>query len=143
MSSVVRDWVPIVEVGLELLGVPFGVRFGVEDALSTLALLDPDLGVMFELRNALTGVAMSPFGLPVDTPFGTVRPSFRRVGDSCRAGEPANFGVNGFLLVRIGGVLFVFAIGRSLCCLSNVLIVRFPLRSAACEQVCGPRIMTL
>lgn len=114
-----------------------------EDALSTLALLDPDLGVMLELRNALTGVAMSPFGLPVDAPFGTVRPSLRGVGDSCRAGEPASFGVNGCLLVRKGGVLFVFAMGLSQCCLSNVLIVTFPLPSVEGEQVGGPRIITL
>lgn len=85
----------MVDAGFELLGVPFGVRFGVEDALSTLALLDPDLGVTFALKNALTGVAMSPFALLVDAPLGTFCPSLRRVGDSCRAGDPANFGVNG------------------------------------------------
>ena len=114
-----------------------------DDALSTLAFLDPDLGVILELKNVLTGVAMSPFGLPVDASFGTVRPSLLRVGDSCRAGDPASFGVNGFLLVRKSGVLFVFAMGLSLCCLSNVLVITFPPRPVVCEQVCGPRIMTL
>lgn len=42
-------------------GVPFGVSFGVEDALSTLAFLELDLGVTFELKKALTGVEMFSF----------------------------------------------------------------------------------
>lgn len=116
-----------------------------EDALSTLAFLDPDLGVIFELKNDLTGVAMSPFALPADASFGTVRPSLRRVDESCRACDPANLGVNGFLLISKGGVLFVFAMGLSLCCLSTVLVVIFPLRPLLGdpgEQVCGPRIMS-
>lgn len=49
------------ETGRTALGVPFGVSFGVVDALSTLAFLEPDLGVMLELRNALTGVETSSF----------------------------------------------------------------------------------
>ena len=49
------------ETGRTAFGVPFGVAFGVVDALSTLALLEPDLGVMLELRNALTGVETSSF----------------------------------------------------------------------------------
>jgi len=39
--------------------MPLGVLFGVGDALSALAFLEPDLGVMFELINVLTGVATS------------------------------------------------------------------------------------
>lgn len=116
-----------------------------EDALSTLAFLDPDLGVIFELKNDLTGVAMSPFALPADASFGTVRPSLRRVDESCRACDPANLGENGFLLISKGGVLFVSAMGLSLCCLSTVLVVIFPLRPLLGdpgEQVCGPRIMS-
>ena len=80
-SSDTRGNAPIVDVGFELFGVPFGVPFGVDDALSTLAFLDPDLGVTFELKKALTGVAMSSFGLPGDASCGTVRPSRLSVGD--------------------------------------------------------------
>lgn len=56
----------IVDTGLKLVGVPFGVPFGVDAVLSTLAFLEPDLGVMFEFMNALTGVEMSSFRLPFD-----------------------------------------------------------------------------
>lgn len=50
-----------IDTGLVAFGVPSGVPLGVVDALSTRALLEPDLGVMFELRNALTGVETSSF----------------------------------------------------------------------------------
>lgn len=60
------------ESGLELLGVTFEAPFGVDDALSTLAFLDPDRGVIFELKKALTGVATSsghcPFSRPDPSP---------------------------------------------------------------------------
>ena len=56
----------VVDAGLKVVGVPFGVPFGVDDALSTLAFLEPDLGVIFEFMNALTGVEMSSFRLPFD-----------------------------------------------------------------------------
>lgn len=41
------------------MGVLFGVSFGVDDTLSTLAFLDADRGVTLELKKALTGVATS------------------------------------------------------------------------------------
>lgn len=50
----------IIEVGLAIGGVLSGVILGVDEALSTLAFLDPDLGVILELMNAFTGVAPSP-----------------------------------------------------------------------------------
>ena len=64
------------DVGRELLGVPFGVAVGVVDALSTLAFLDPDLGVIFELRKALTGVEIPSF----EAPLGVVSSSARGPG---------------------------------------------------------------
>lgn len=70
--AVVRCWgASAIEVGRELLGVPFGVPEGVVGALSTLAFLNPDRGVMFELRKALTGVEISSFVCP----FGVVSDS--------------------------------------------------------------------
>ena len=49
----------MVEAGLELLGVPFGVPVGVDEALSTRDFLEDDLGVILELKKAFTGVDMS------------------------------------------------------------------------------------
>ena len=60
------------EPGLELLGVPFDISFGVDDALSILAFLELERGVILELKNALTGVAKSwghcPFSMPNPSP---------------------------------------------------------------------------
>ena len=50
---------PIVDVGRDRTGVPAGVSTGVEEAESTLAFLEPDLGVMLEFRMVVTGVAIS------------------------------------------------------------------------------------
>ena len=69
------------DVGRELLGVPFGVAVGVVDALSTLALLDPDLGVIFELKKVFTGVEIPS----LKAPFGPVSSSVS--GDCLRLGE--------------------------------------------------------
>ncbi len=44
------------ETGLDTLGVRVGVPSGAGEAFSALAFLDPDLGVIFELKNGLTGV---------------------------------------------------------------------------------------
>ena len=46
------------ETGLDTLGVRVGVPFGTGEAVSALAFLDPDLGVILELRNGLTGVGL-------------------------------------------------------------------------------------
>lgn len=56
----------MVDSGRKLVEVPFGVPVGVDAVLSTRAFLEPDLGVMFELMNALTGVEISSFELPLD-----------------------------------------------------------------------------
>lgn len=64
-----------IEVGRELLGVSFGVAVGVVDALSTLAFLDPDLGVIFELKKVFTGVEISS----LEAPFGPVSRSVKGV----------------------------------------------------------------
>jgi len=113
-----------IDVGLELPGVPLGVLFGVDDALSTLAFRRPDLGVMFELKNDFTGVADSSlvFALGVWSAAGL--PSFARRGE--RRGEEAAARrgaiVRGlpFRAARVGllvatplGALFCFASGIS------------------------------
>ncbi len=53
----------IIDVGLELEGVPVGVLFGVEEALPTLALLGPDLGVTFGLSTGFAAVGVFCFGV--------------------------------------------------------------------------------
>ena len=55
------------ESGLGFLGILLEVSFGVDDALSTLAFLEADRGVILELKKALTGVATS---LPLPVPLG-------------------------------------------------------------------------
>ena len=49
----------IIEVGRELVGVPAGVLFGVDDALSTLVFLALDRGVILGFRDSTAGVATS------------------------------------------------------------------------------------
>ena len=94
-KSGTKDSFPIsIDAGLELTGVPLGVPLGVEEALSTLAFLDPDLGVMLELRNDLTGVAMSPFAPPKGVPDPT-RCSRLASGDMCGTGDAATLGATG------------------------------------------------
>ena len=53
------SWLYTMDVGRELLGVPAGVPFGVDDALSALAFLELDRGVMLEFKKALTGVSIA------------------------------------------------------------------------------------
>lgn len=83
----------IIEVGRELAGVPFGVLRGVEEALSTRALREPDLGVMFELRKFLTGVLISSPPPTFGVALLTVPCSFLMLGDDTGFGEPAARGV--------------------------------------------------
>jgi hypothetical protein len=71
----------MIEAGLEPLGVPPGVPLGVLDALSTLAFLEEDLGVIFELRKVLTGVDKSSFKFPFGVPPASLWAPRRRVGD--------------------------------------------------------------
>ena len=64
----------IIDTGRVLPNAPIGDSFGLGDAgdvLSSLDLLEPDLGVMFEFKTALTGVATSSF----ITPFGVLPPA--------------------------------------------------------------------
>ena len=60
------------EPGLELLGVPLDISFGVDDALSILAFREPERGVILEDKKVLTGVATSsghcPFSMPIPSP---------------------------------------------------------------------------
>ena len=63
------------EPGLELLGVPFDISFGVDNALSILAFLEPERGVILELRKVLTGVATSSGHCPFSMPDPSPRPS--------------------------------------------------------------------
>lgn len=98
------------EFGLEFLGVPSGVSFGVDEELSTLAFLEPDLGVIFELRNALSGVSISSFLFGVVLPLCSVCESLLSAGDTTDAGDPASLGNRSPLPASWGE--FVFAIGR-------------------------------
>ena len=50
---------PTVEVGRDRIGVLDGVSTGIDEAESTLAFLEPDLGVTFELNIVVTGVTIS------------------------------------------------------------------------------------
>lgn len=71
----------IIDSGLAVGGVLSGVLLGVEEALSTLAFLDPDRGVIFEFSNVFTGVATSsldPATVALELPTCA---SFRSVGD--------------------------------------------------------------
>jgi hypothetical protein len=89
----------MLEAGLEPLGVPPGVPLGVFGVLSTLAFLEEDRGVTFELRNALTGVDKSSFEFPPGVPPVSLRAPRRRVGDTEAeaADDAAILGVSGAL----------------------------------------------
>ena len=81
----------IEETSLDGVGLFLEVPLGVGDALSALAFLDPDLGVMFELRNDLTGVAT--FSLVNSGPFLlTLAPPFPDSWTMWVTGEAAAFG---------------------------------------------------
>ena len=79
----------LVKLGLTLLGVPLAVPFGVDDALSSLAFLEPERGVTLELKKALTGVATSSCNCPLSAPDPSTRPSLRRVEDTLAVGGVA------------------------------------------------------
>lgn len=125
----------IEETGLELLGVPFGVPFGVDDALSTLAFLDPDRGVMLELKKALTGVATSSGKCPSSTFTLSSRPSFRRVEDPLTAEDATILAVAFVLPAHLGDWVMLVARGRRLMwpsCLSK-FIAAAPCRVGVAE----------
>lgn len=85
----------IIDTGRALAGGPSGAEFDIGDAgevLSNLDLLEPDLGVMFELKNALTGVDTSSFIKSLDL-FGPIPTVFRKLGDTSDAGDPGALGV--------------------------------------------------
>ncbi len=127
----------IEEIGLELLGVPSEVPFGVDDALSTLAFLEPDRGVMLELKKALTGVATSSGECPVSTPDPSTR--LRRVEDLLMAEGAVVLGVPLLLPAHLGDCEVVFATGRRLTmafCLSE-FITAAPCRVRVAEWLCG------
>ena len=117
---------PKVEADLGLINDASGVSFGVEVALSSLAFLEPDLGVIFELRKALIGVAMSSFVLPLllGVPLAPIKPSFLVLGEAVDGGDEMAFGGKGALpFLRRGE--FVFGIVRGLIvvfCLSKVIV---------------------
>lgn len=123
------------ETGLELLYVPFGVPLGADDALSTLAFLDPDRGVMLELKKALTGVATCSGNSPFSTFNPSTWPSLRRVEDPLRAEDAAVFGTPFPIPAHLGDCVVVFAIGRRLTmpfCFSG-FIVAAPCRRKVAE----------
>lgn len=97
------------ETGLELLGALFGVPFGVDDALSTLAFLEPERGVMLELKKALTGVATSSGNCRVSA----TNPSARLEGP-LMAGDAAALAIRLPLPAHLGDCVVVFAMGRRL-----------------------------
>lgn len=94
------------------MGVPLGVRLGVDDALSFLAFLELDLGVMLEFRNVLTGVALS-FKPSIDLPseLRGVIVGVVGTGEALATGDPATLDKKGSLPVHLRGPMP--AIGRS------------------------------
>lgn len=101
----------IIEDGRELLGVPLGVPFGVDDALSTLAFREPDRGVMLELKKALTGVSIAVVLSLAESPTPSGVP-FCTGGDAPDAGDAATFGSKGVLPDHFDE--FAIALGRPL-----------------------------
>ena len=115
------------DLGLGLVGVPFKAPFGVDDALSTLAFLDPDRGVMLELKKALTGVATSSADCPFSTPSPSSRPSLRRVEVPSITGDIMVPPDTLPLLTDLGECVVVYARGRRLrtaVCLSEFITAR-------------------
>ena len=129
----------IEETGLELLKVPFGVPFGVDDALSTLAFLEPERGVMLELKKVLTGVATSSGKYSLSSPKPCTPPSLRRVEDPLMAGDAAPLASPLPLPAHLGDGVVVFAMGRRLTkpfCFSEFISVA-PCRAGMAEWLCG------
>lgn len=123
------------ETGLVVLGVPLEVLFGVDDALSTLAFLEPDRGVMLELKKALTGVATSSGECPFSTPSSSIRASLRRVEDPLEAKDAAILVVPLSIPAHLGDCVVVFAMGPRLTmpfCFSE-LIAAAPCRVGVVE----------
>ena len=100
------------DLGLGLLGVAFKAPLGVDDALSTLAFLDPDRGVMLELKKALTGVATSSANCPLSRPNPSSRPSLRRVEVPSITGDATILADTLPLPTDLGECVVVFARGR-------------------------------
>ena len=109
----------IMETGLAAGGVLSGVLLGVDEVLSTLDFLEPDRGVIFELKKVLTGVAMSSLvakaGASCCVPCG----SLRSVGVVDETGDRTFEGVCGPLPIHLEGLVAVevlvleLRIGRS------------------------------
>lgn len=90
--------------GLATGGVLSGVLLGVDEALSTLAFLDPDRGVMLELNNTFAGVA--PAELP-SAAFALTLPycaPLRKSGLGVGTGDLTFDGVCGRLLANRGAL---------------------------------------
>ena len=121
------------EADFESLKVAFGAPLGVDDALSTLAFLDPDRGVMLELRKALTGVATSSDNSPFSTFNPSTQSSLRRTEEV--AGGAAVLATRFPCPAHLGDRVVVFAIGWRLkvpFCFSE-LIVAAPFRVRVAE----------
>ena len=82
----------IVDPGRDLIELPVGLLVGVEDGLSTLALRDPDRGVMFELSKPFTGVPISSRSVAFGVRTTPRWPSFVRSGDEFGSGIPESRG---------------------------------------------------
>ena len=99
---------------LELLGALFGVPFGVDDALSTLAFLEPERGVMLELKKALTGVATSSGDCRFSATNPSAGPCLGRLEGPLMAGDAAALAIRLPLPAHLGDCVVGFAIGRRL-----------------------------
>lgn len=127
---------PTEETGLDILAVPLGAPLDVGEAVSALAFLDPDLGVIFELKKGLTGVGPPSSTELRSAPRASTAPSARRVGKLLIAGDPASFGRGLTLPAHFGDCVLLLCTGRRLgtpFCLSW-LIVAF---AAPCRVFAG------
>lgn len=132
------------EAGLELIWILFEVPFGVDDALSALAFLALDRGVILEFMNALTGVATSWGEWSLSTPDPSLRPSLRLVEDPLMAGVAAILMAPLPPPAHLGDCMVVFAIGRWLTkafCLSG-FITAMPWRVGVDGGLCGEYTMS-
>lgn len=126
VSSIAVSWLSMDETRLGLLGVlfwvPFSVPFGVGDVVSALAFLDPDLGVMLELRKGLIGVAPPSSAKLSSAPAPSDVPSLRRAECPFVAVVPASLGRELTLPAHLGDCVLTFGTGSRLgmpfCCFS-------------------------
>ena len=102
------------EFGLVLLGVAHDVPFGVDEALSTLAFLDPDRGVMLEFKKVLTGVATPSSIWSFSRPDPSTRPSIGREEDALVMGDARFLAVPLLDPGLFGNCVVVFERGRRL-----------------------------